>query len=314
MKLTIPAEHWQWLKYGLKRVEMAETPAQLAALDWLEAVPDRWLLVLASEGTGSGKSLAAAWALTCIEELYRGRDPRISAVAMRGHGGGSWWCQVQELAALDSKRPWEKEERLKRIREGWVVVLDDVGTEKDPGQLADIIAHRRGAQLLTIATTNLVDPKTGRASKEWRERYDRRLLSRMTEAGDRERGSAIAWCHVPHDDLRSRTTPRILPERHEPATIAVDGEIDEMLARIMEHTDPRRAAEQEIESARERHHREHCIREANRRKVWGGLALDELAVAAAAEEPWALDALDRVAARAAGSEPMARRAAEGSEG
>jgi hypothetical protein len=299
MKLTIPAEHWQWLEHGTARVEMAETPAQLAVLDWLEAVPDRWLLVLASEGTGSGKSLAAAWALTCLEELRDGGHPRVSTAALRSHGGGSWWCQVQDLATLESKRSWEKEERLKRIRDGWVVVLDDVGTEKDPGQLADIIAHRRGQQLLTIATTNLVDSKTGKASKEWRERYDRRLLSRMTSAGDHERGKAIAWCHVPHDDLRSRTTPRLLPPGEE-RLVAVGDEIDVMLARIMESTDPKRAIARSDKTTRERWTAEAVTREANRRKVWGSLALDELAQAAMRGDERACDLLDNVARRAAG--------------
>lgn len=302
MKLTIPAEHWQWLEHGTARVEMQETPAQLAAHDWLAAVPDRWLLVLASEGTGSGKSLAAAWLLTRLEELHRARDVRVSKAAIRSHGGGSWWCQAQQLAELESKRSWEKDERLMRLRDGWVVVFDDVGTEKEPGLVADLIAHRRGARLLTICTTNLVDPKTGRSSKEWKERYDRRLLSRMTSAGDHERGLAIAWCHVPHDDLRSRTTPRLLPPPREVPAVEVAEPIDEMIERLKEATDPSRVAARQVAATRSRLADEHAIREANRRKVWGGLALDELAAAALRGEAAACDVLDRVARRARGDD------------
>lgn len=299
MRLTIPADHWQWLENGTARVVMADTPAQRAALDWLDAVHERWLIVLASEGTGSGKSLSAAWLLTRLEELYRSGDTRVATIAMRSFAGGSWWCQAQDLATLKALRPWEREERLKRLREGWVVVLDDLGTEDDPELAANLIAHRRGANLLTVATTNLVDTKTGRASKEWRERYDRRMLSRMTAPGDHDRGQAIAWCHVPHDDLRSRATPRLLPPR-EASSMPVDDKIDDMIARIKESTDPKRAAERADRTTRERWATEAAIREANRRKVWGSLALDELAQAALRGDERACDLLDNVARRAAG--------------
>lgn len=301
MKLTIPEDHWQWLRHGTARVDLKPFPALLAAQAWLDTVPDRWLLILASEGTGSGKSMAAAWLLTRLEEMLEERAQSAAQAKARSPRGGPWWCQVQDFAKLEHLRPWEKAERVGRLHDAWVLVLDDVGTEPEAGELQAVLEHRRASNLLTICTTNLVDKTTGKTSEAWKERYDRRLSSRMTRPGDAERGGAASWCHVPHPDQRSRTEPRILPPPAPIELVERGPEINAMLARL-QNAAPAIVAERQVTETRLRIKIEDAIREANRRKVWGGLALDELAMAAQRGDGRACDILDNVARRAAGSE------------
>lgn len=106
-------------------------------------------------GTGTGKTVAASWALY---EL-----------------GGSYVVPNQ---LYDRLRPGKDREHMAPV-EGRVVVLDDLGTEQDtrfPAALFQLVNDRQRHGLLTILTGNLT-------REQLRERYDARVIERLNHCG-----------------------------------------------------------------------------------------------------------------------------------
>jgi hypothetical protein len=304
MKWTPPNDVAQWLVHGTARVEMAKCPAMDATLEYLDRASLHWILVLASSERGSGKSQAVEWLRVRLLELLEAGDPRVDAVRRRAPSGLWLWCECASLTALASLKPWEKAEALERMRSCWLLVLDDLGLEPDVEHMRALLQSRQGDGLITLVTTNHVDAKGEHAGSHFHfvNRYGGRLASRLRRKGDVDTGELSAWRHVPNRDMRGRVEPKLLPATGEPPrpTHTAPTLIDDLAAPILRSTDPRRLAVHHEQDTRERWTADDAIREANRRKVWGGLALAELADAAANGEPWACDVLDRVAARAAG--------------
>lgn len=298
MKLTTPRVHAQWLAHGTAALEAEDTVALQAARAWVADVPSRWLLVLASSTTGSGKSLAAAWAQARLEELREAGAPGVRTAAARGQG--SWWMNAAALPSLKGLREWERAERLDRCRAAWLLVVDDMGAEPEDqaGVLQGLLEVRHAEQRLTLCTTNLVGPD-GRATQAWHDRYDRRWASRMAAPGDTKRKALASWVHCTGPDLRGRQEPTIREPEPEPEALSFD--LDAIAAPLLRATDPReldrRAVERELRARDE----SQALADAARRKAWGAIALDELARAAAAGDGAALDLLDRIAARARGA-------------
>lgn len=296
MKLTTPKVHAQWLRHGTAALQATDTPALAAARAWVDDVPRRWLLVLASNTTGSGKSLAAAWAQRRLEELADQPDPRVVAATLRGKG--SWWINAAALAGLRGMREWERLERLHRCRDAWLLVVDDMGAEPADlaGELQSILEVRHAEQRLTLCTTNLVGPD-GRATAEWKSRYDRRFASRMAVVGDHERGALSSWVHCTGPDLRGRCEPAII----EPAKGEATFDLDAIVGPVLRATAPAELDRRAIERERVARDASRAAADAARHKVWGGIALRVLAEAAEQGDERAFDFLDTVARRAKGA-------------
>lgn len=301
VKWSPPNDVAQWLVHGTDGVEMAASPAMAAVREYLGRASLHWILVLASSERGSGKSQAAEWLRVRLLELLEAGDPRAVSIRRRATTGLWLWCECTSLTALDSLKPWEKAAALERLRSCWLLVIDDLGLEPDVDVMRALLQSRQGNGLLTIITTNLVDAQGEHEGSHFHfvNRYGGRLSSRMRRMGDVDAGELSAWQHVPHRDMRGRVEPKLKPragedERPSPASI------DEILAPIMRATDPRFLSVQQEQDTRDRRATEDAVREANCRKVWGSLALDELGQAALMGDERACDLLDRVAQRARG--------------
>lgn len=311
MSFATPAEHAKWLKFGTANVEMGPSAAMDAVRAYLDRRPYHWILVLASRQRGSGKSLACEWLRARLCELANERAPEMRDQMLAAHEAkrrawvsGSLWCDCAALDGLKALKPWEHKAEMDRLRSAWLVVFDDLGTEPDDIDLRGVLQTRHGRGLLTLCTTNLVSDgqppekpgSLGKASKEWNDRYDGRIASRMRAMGDGDAGRVTAWVHCPDRDHRGRTEPRLLVREQ----LYVDVDFDALAAPLLRSTNPREMDARAI--AREHGARRESERLADvaRRKVWGGLALEELAAAAMREDPAACDLLDRVARRAAG--------------
>lgn len=112
-----------------------------------------WLVIIG--GVGSGKTFAAGYA---FREL------------------GSRWSTFATAPRLAAKiDPWQGEDRNERVNADSVLVLDDLGTEKDAsgrfGEAFLRVLNARADYPLLI-TSNM--PKA-----EWRKRYDERAISRL---------------------------------------------------------------------------------------------------------------------------------------
>lgn len=152
----------------------------------LEAVQSWWsrtdappVLVLGG-GTGSGKTVASAWAMA---EQMSVRSRWLSATQL-----ARLWMQQFEEDAL-------REQEI--VRNCHLLIVDDIGREHDAARmcatLIELIDERQhsAARYRTIMSTN-----SNRA--EFAKRYaDERLLSRMMpEAG------VVAWVGTAGDDMR----------------------------------------------------------------------------------------------------------------
>src|SRR5216683_2881174 len=112
------------------------------------------LLILAGE-PGRGKSIAAAWALSCRWGL---------------------WVNAPELAVP----PKDKEGKVtldERMRKAGLLVLDDAGIEHSPSgyavsRIIAAIEWREAEEKPTLVTTNL-------SSKDFKHRYGDRIASRI---------------------------------------------------------------------------------------------------------------------------------------
>lgn len=283
MKLSTPYEHHQWLMHGTERVEVQDTEAMRAVRAFANGPLDRWLLVLAGRGTGSGKSFAAAWGLERLHERVLEQHPAVVQWLRRAASSAPSWVTCASLSSLRGKYPSEQEQTMARIRGCWLLVLDDVGTEPDAGVVQAVLEHRRAENLLTIVTTNLVDtqgPRAGKASKEWFQRYDRRLSSRMASPGDHEAGALSSWVHCVGPDLRSQAQPRILEAPGDESTL-VDADIDAIVLPLLQKTDPEARHREHDERRREQIEADKSGLESIRATVWARMVLEEVEIRAA---------------------------------
>ena len=158
-------------------------PAMEAVRSWVAASEPRPLLVLAG-GTGTGKTVAAAWALARI--------------------GGEY---VRAVDLARRSEPYRNEAEILRPASSELLVLDDLGTEasSDRGRdrrfmpaLYDVIDQRQGVMRRgtrwvprrTLITTNLT-------KKQFREQYpDERILSRLAQC--------CTWVSLDGVDMRRK--------------------------------------------------------------------------------------------------------------
>lgn len=130
------------------------TPALLAVGTWIEA---RATDVLVLEGgTGSGKSVAAAWAHAFF--AHRHRTPPM-------------WADAPSLAAIAEWKDWSPFDSAP------LVVIDDLGTERDPARMAVVLERLFNvAAGRAVITTNV-------SFADAVERYGERIRSRMAGSG-----------------------------------------------------------------------------------------------------------------------------------
>jgi DNA replication protein DnaC len=118
--------------------EPKDTPALLATRQWLES-GKVWLLLAGDVGTG--KSVAAAWAL--LEVARAGQTVAFRRAA-----------EVARLSGFDAGA-----EELARLKRVGLLVLDDLGTECATGWgtsiLHELLDTRHESKLRTIVTSNL---------------------------------------------------------------------------------------------------------------------------------------------------------------
>lgn len=145
-------------------------------------------------------------------------------------GTAPLWVNCGDLSVdLDACRwPSDRAALLHKVARSWLVVFDDVGTERDPRLVQGLNEARERAELLTIWTTNLVGgaaAEPGRASDyrgearatvEFFTRYGARLTSRMMTPTDAAAGRMTAWRYCRGPDLRQSIEPRLLEQPTKP--------------------------------------------------------------------------------------------------
>lgn len=219
VSFEIPHDHEQWMQHGTARITMADCPAMRAVESYLTRRPLHWIIVLAAQHRGSGKSISAAWLLTRLEELAE-VDEDVFEAKQRAPGTWAMWCDCAGLRRLRGEWESDREAAYAKLSGAWALVLDDVGTERDAEIVQDILTIRKASGLLTICTTNLVHdeadaaktpprgekPKVaGQPMKAWTDRVDARIKSRMRTRWDD--GGLTAWCYVPAPDMREKVWP-----------------------------------------------------------------------------------------------------------
>lgn len=248
---------------------------------------------MASETEGSGKSLSAEWLRTRLTEMVDASDPElIVAKYERADSRLSYWVDCAGLQSLMSLSPWDREAELDKIRRSWLVVLDDLGTEPASIDLAGIIQGRESSELLTLITTNAVEPRTvengvgekvpnprcGKMSDAWKERYDSRLASRMRAPGDADRGALSAWRHVPGPDLRSTKTPELVPVEEKPENYVDPERVDALFRNLAERMvrGGCLVAKRDEKELADRMNEERRLAEAAKRSVLAAMVLTEV--------------------------------------
>ena len=167
LRLPITAEDEEMLVLG----ELSDTKFLRNVRTWLTT--DRPWIVLSSP-TGRGKTLAAAEAIA--------RERR-----------RSWYMSARELERIFTARYGDEVEKQQVLIDcRGVLVLDDIGTERDPrgmgAALLALVDARRGVGHRTIATTNL-------SRADFQALYpEERLWSRLVEC--------MVWMTDKGDDMR----------------------------------------------------------------------------------------------------------------
>lgn len=162
----------------LRRVlePITETLAMASTRLWVLDDNPRPVLMLAG-GVGSGKTLAAAWALSQNFEVLRPYRIAKGDLAPQIVWRSGYFVTLEWLV---DRSLFQEDDRLARQRalETSLLVLDDVGTERGDGEAAlrDLLSTRMAAGRRTILTTNL-----GRDAFEGR--YRARLMSRIRGEG-----------------------------------------------------------------------------------------------------------------------------------
>lgn len=154
---------------GERALHAAASPAQTQALEaaqkWLGAKPiDReyavWLVLLG--GTGTGKTVAATWALR--EALRQGESAYFRTTS-----------RLSRLSGFD-----EGARELAMLSECGLLVLDDVGAEAQTawgsGLLQELLDNRHQGYRRTIITSNL-------SANDFKARLGERMTDRIREDG-----------------------------------------------------------------------------------------------------------------------------------
>ena len=172
------------------------TVALQAAQEWRRCAAP--LLVL-SGPVGTGKSLAAAWALWDWWVASARRNPWGKLV----YHEGRCWIAAPHLARLQA---WSED--VQAIEAAPILVLDDLGEEEATPRIlsliSGVITTRFAEQRPSIITTNL-DGKT------FRDRYGERLIDRLRESGLRQDGKARWWIKCDGKSLRGTVEPERKP-------------------------------------------------------------------------------------------------------
>lgn len=135
---------------------LEDTHALRLVRRWLEARPSPWLVLLG--GTGTGKTVAAAWAIA------------------HAHGA---YISATQLRALMTRAVWDGDD-LPDAARSRLLVLDDLGAEKetDPEKfqaaLFELLNRRQSERTRTIITSNL-----SRSRLADRTRYGDRVVDRI---------------------------------------------------------------------------------------------------------------------------------------
>lgn len=176
---AVPPKLARVLAGGLRTTTALERVAQ-----WLETDLD--VLVLQG-GTGSAKSIAAAWAF----EFVQHRAP----ITPTGHRRSPLWLDARSLAAWSSfdARFWSDYDNAS------LIVIDDAGIEENADRLAAAIERVVNVSTArAVVTTNL-------GGRVFAERYGDRVLSRIHGAG---RWSCIVEVDLRTEDGRASLTDR----------------------------------------------------------------------------------------------------------
>lgn len=176
------------------------TTALDAAISWRAS--GSMMLVLAGD-VGTGKSLAAAWALHDWLVQTTPRNPWGQRIPSEVR----LWIAAPHFARL---APWG--DHVVELERVGMLVVDDLGEEeaspKALGMVSALITTRQSNGLPTIITTNL-DGET------FQERYGQRLIDRLRQSGLREgadgKQRAKWWIRCTGESMRGKTTPRPRP-------------------------------------------------------------------------------------------------------
>ena len=167
-QLPRPMRAWPWSACKWK----SHPKALEAAKAWKRGDPN----LLLWGDTGQGKTAAVMRLLRRLREVgvRRGGDDYAYACRMR-------WQPAKELCAVkvDSRYADDEPDIVWRSRRASLLVLNDIGKEREPNGLWDVLDHRYERSLPTIATSNYnVEQLMGIYSEE--------LVRRLIECGGRE--------------------------------------------------------------------------------------------------------------------------------
>jgi len=156
---------------------LRQTPSLELVAEWVEGTEAGLDVLVLQGGTGSAKSVAAAWAF----EWTQHRAP----ITPAGHRRAPLWVDARALAAWSAfdARFWSAFDNAS------VIVIDDAGIEENGDRIAAAIERIVNVSTArAILTTNL----GGRAFVE---RYGPRVISRLRGCG--------RWCVLADADYRT---------------------------------------------------------------------------------------------------------------
>lgn len=175
--------------------ELQETTAIVALRQWKFS---KAMLVVLAGDVGTGKSLAAAYALW--DHLVT-RTP-VNPWGQKVAPDGRLWIAAPHLARLKS---WSPE--VAEVERAPILVLDDLGEERTSDESVELISSllttRMGNMLPTIVTTNL-------NGESFQARYGARIIDRIKQSGLDANGKAKWWVKCVGASLRGKVEPRPL--------------------------------------------------------------------------------------------------------
>lgn len=178
--------------------DLRMTVAMQAAKQW--RAESGGLLVL-SGPVGTGKSLAAVWALWDWRVATARRDPWGK---LRYLHDGRMWVAAPHLARM---KGWGED--IEQVERVGFLVIDDLGeedaTEKTLTRIGNVTTARFAHGLHTVITTNLNAPT-------FRARYGDRLIDRLRDCGLDSDGKARWWVKCDGESLRGTPKPRPIPQ------------------------------------------------------------------------------------------------------
>jgi hypothetical protein len=203
---------------ALLRTDVRRTTCLAEAAAWSEAKHTRGLVL--HGGTGSGKTAAAAWAFQFARHRVR----------MSESGSTAWpvWCDARLVSAMVGHE-WKHEDDWRRFDSAPIVVLDDVGIEREPDSMRALIERLWNVSSGRVVMTTNLDEAA------FAERYGDRAFSRVF-------GTSL-WITSADDDMR------IDPPSGEKFRRPEDETTSECVARLKLEED-RRREEAEFEASR----------------------------------------------------------------